>query len=228
VSPTAQRALVVAPHPDDETLGCGGMMAEKRLLGGQVSVVFLTDGREGGARAPEDKDPGRSRRQAEALVELRQEEAIRAAAVLGLGQKDLYFMKGHDGRLAEELACPTQGMAREVAELVEQVGAEEVYVPHYRDSHPDHEAAYKLTVAALKLLKPPVHLRQYPIWLWWSALRRPRLRGKDMSGALVMPLGEGWRLKRRALECYESQLSRFPKGFVDSLVRETEIYFATP
>src|SRR5579862_5129583 len=72
-------ALIVAPHPDDETFACGGLITLKRRRGVLVSVVFLTDG--SGAKA--DLDPL-------ALTRLRQGEALQALNILGVAIEDVH------------------------------------------------------------------------------------------------------------------------------------------
>src|SRR5690242_15658180 len=84
--PSARRILVISPHPDDESVGCGGTI-RKRVLGGDaVHVVFLTSGEAGGH--------GRS---AEETVRLREAEARDAAHILGLTSVE--FWHERDGRL---------------------------------------------------------------------------------------------------------------------------------
>ena len=72
--PAASRVLVLAPHYDDETFGCGGLLAELAAAGSEIRTLFLTDGG-GDLHDPEER---------RAYSELRQQEARRALAALGL------------------------------------------------------------------------------------------------------------------------------------------------
>jgi LmbE family N-acetylglucosaminyl deacetylase/glycosyltransferase involved in cell wall biosynthesis len=87
----AASALVLAPHFDDEVLGCGGLLAQLTAAGATVRVLFLTDGG-GGREAVADRDGYRLRRRQEALA---------AAAVLGIAGCD--FLDLPDGALADHL-----------------------------------------------------------------------------------------------------------------------------
>src|SRR4051812_26082117 len=67
------RVLVVSPHPDDESIGCGGTLRKHVLNGDSVHAIFLTSGEAGGH--------GRSR---DETIHLREREAQRASEILGL------------------------------------------------------------------------------------------------------------------------------------------------
>ena len=213
----ARPALVVAPHPDDETLACGGLIARKRAAGAEVHVALLTDGEASHAGA--DPEELRRRRRAEALAACRE---------LGVPDGAVTFLEYPDGGV--------EAAARDAAAcllaLVQRHQPAEVYAPYARDRHPDHEAAYRIARSALRYGRP-VTLYEYPVWGWqhwpWVALRSPlRLRGRrTIAGG-----GSGWRAslaarfglrlltefgraadirpvreqKRRALGRYESQL----------------------
>ena len=86
----AGRAVVLAPHPDDETIGCGVLIARKRAAGTDVQVVIATDG-SAGRRA--------RRLGGAALAELRREEAISACAALGVEADAIHFLNFADGQL---------------------------------------------------------------------------------------------------------------------------------
>ena len=94
----AASALVLAPHFDDEVLGCGGLLAQLTAAGAPVRVLFLTDGG-GGREAVADRDSYRLRRRQEALA---------AAAVLGIAGCD--FLDLPDGGLAQHLAQAADGV----------------------------------------------------------------------------------------------------------------------
>ena len=84
-------AIVIAPHQDDETFGCGGLIAIKKANGIPVTIVFLTDGR-GAARLPGTTE--------EHLVKNRRHEAIAASISLGVPETDLHFLNLPDTQLS--------------------------------------------------------------------------------------------------------------------------------
>lgn len=125
--PSFDRLLVVAPHPDDETVMCGGTAALLAADGTDVSVVFLTDGE--GTRAG---DRGG----------VRQEEARRACTVLGV--RPVRFLGLPDGGVADHL----DRLGRGLREVLEEVRPDAVALPWFLDGHPDHEAATRGLAAA--------------------------------------------------------------------------------
>ena len=94
--PAAETVLVLAPHMDDEIIGCGGTLAKHVARGASVTVVFLTDGAAGGVAA--GGSAAHSDRLAEPLTELRKREAHLALSVLGIRQ--LEFLDARDGDLS--------------------------------------------------------------------------------------------------------------------------------
>ncbi len=136
--------LVLAAHPDDEAVGCGGTLRRHVLEGDEVSAVFLTSGEAGGHGIDR---PG----------EVREAEAAEAAQVLGIGE--LQFWREPDGALRARRAL--------IARLAEEIRRRKpsvLYAPHARDDHPDHRAAARLASAASLAANRPVELRHFEIW----------------------------------------------------------------
>ena len=148
----ARPVLVLAPHMDDEVIGCGGALRRHALAGAPVTVLVLTDGRRGG--------PGGAPGGPE-LVAARKGESRRAAAVLGT--RELVFLDQPDGALA-----PTPDLVRSVGEVWGRVRPGVVYAPSALDVHDDHWAANLLLLEHLEAagtgLDDGVLLRQYEVW----------------------------------------------------------------
>jgi len=90
------RPVVIAPHPDDETLGCGALIANAVRRGVPIGVIALTDG--------DASHPSSLRWPPAALARLRSGEPRRALARLGAGAAPVRRLGWHDGRVAEEEA----------------------------------------------------------------------------------------------------------------------------
>jgi LmbE family N-acetylglucosaminyl deacetylase len=146
------RALVFAPHPDDEVLGCGGTIALKVLAGAQVQVVIMTDGRTSHAQFVD----------AQTLIEMRRAEAIDASERLGLASSAYTFLDFEDNRLGEH----ADRARRRVAELLVRHEPEQVFVPHRHDRLRDHVATFEIVSAAIRECGRPVTVLEYPVWLW--------------------------------------------------------------
>jgi LmbE family N-acetylglucosaminyl deacetylase len=116
------RVVVVAPHPDDETLGCGGLVHELMGRGSHVQVVTVTNG-EGSHRAWPDLA---SVRRAEQISALRSLGVVAAPVFLGLP----------DGGLVDRV----DELADQLEELVADADADVIVAPWARDGHGDHDA----------------------------------------------------------------------------------------
>jgi LmbE family N-acetylglucosaminyl deacetylase len=116
-------ALVVAPHADDETFGCGGTLAAHVAQGVAVHVVVLTDGAEHG-------DPAQ-----------RQQECRAACAALGCAQPEFWG-------IADRQLAASDDLARRLADKIAQTGADLLYAPSPWEVHPDHRAAAQAALHA--------------------------------------------------------------------------------
>lgn len=176
----ASRAVVVAPHPDDETFGCGGLIAELRARGASVTVVSASDG-------------GASHPGVAGLAVRRRAEQTAAVQTLGCTHPPIWLglPDGGLGRHAERLA-------RELEPLL--VNADLVVAPWAGDGHPDHEVVGRVATAEAGARAIPV--LAYPVWWWrWG-------RPEDLAGARArrLPLSaRAQAAKDRAIGCFPSQ-----------------------
>ena len=173
--------LVIAPHPDDEVIGCGGAIRLRVERGERVSVVFLTSGELGLKRLPRER-----------AWKVRETEARKSSKILGLAK--LHFLRQPDWVLGDHVSAT----ATALKPLLEQERPALIYLPHPNDGHPDHQASLPILRAALKRcrgLKP--ELLAYEIWT--------PLATHDVAVDIspVMPR------KLRALRAHRSQLGEF-------------------
>jgi LmbE family N-acetylglucosaminyl deacetylase len=141
--------MVIAPHPDDETIGCGGTLHKHHLAGDRITAVFMTDGGKGDALAG-----GIS---GKALIELREREAQAAAAVLGIDE--CVFLRNPDTSL-EGSPHTVQQLRR----LLESLQPDIVYAPSPLETHRDHREACVIAARALGEYSQPVQVYLYEIW----------------------------------------------------------------
>lgn len=159
-SVTPDSAIIIAPHPDDEALGCGGLIALKRQLGAKVSIILLTDG-EASHRNCCSTPPAR-------IASGRRELAVAAGAELGLQSGNFYMLGLPDGAIPLEYDVGFESAANDLARLMAAINPVEIYAPHPNDTWPDHEAASALVAYALTKLEngAEITLMHYPVWLW--------------------------------------------------------------
>lgn len=138
MNPKGARVLVLAPHPDDETIGCGGAILLHRRQGDSVKVVFITDGAAGD---PRGYYRGRDYRA------IRRAEARKAASVLGVSE--LEFWDYADGSLND-----SAGLRQRLKGLLESEKPAVVYRPSLKDPHSDHRALARSFERAARPLRP--------------------------------------------------------------------------
>jgi len=141
-----RRVLVVAPHPDDEVLGCGGMIAWHAARGDAISILELTDGAGGD---PDGKVGGD-------VANLRRAEVTEALGVLGI--ETIEWLDGRDGALAETADLPER-----ISRAVDRHEAELVYAPSPFELHADHRAAAAAVVRALRGRRPAVRVHWFGV-----------------------------------------------------------------
>lgn len=131
-TPVAERALIIAPHPDDEVIGCGGLITTLATSGRSVTTLVVTDGAAGGEGA------------SESLVSTRQDE-VRAGLSL-LGAPDVRFL-GFPDRGAD---AHSEEIARAIEEIVRELEPDLIAIPSLVEIHPDHAAVAEACVMSLQ------------------------------------------------------------------------------
>jgi len=209
--------IVFAPHQDDETFGCGGLIARKRAMGVSVKVVFMTDGR--GARLSEEI------KTTEELVIVRRSEALNAGNILGLTDDDFHFLDLPDTTLSELNSEQRLQLIDKVRGILATLPVGETCVPHRRDIHPDHEATYAIVREAIDQTPGHFVLFEYSVWMTWLAKIGRSLRLSDLHGARRLSIKEVLPLKLRAIEAYRSQECALPAHFTDRFKAPYEVFF---
>jgi LmbE family N-acetylglucosaminyl deacetylase len=154
--PGAEKVVVLAPHMDDETIGCGGTLALHAERGAQITVVFLTDGRNGSTEINMLYGEERERRQKE-FVELRTTEA--RAALQRLGVNRMICLDAEDGALER---C--EWAAEQLREVLLKQQPELVYLPFYLEEHPDHRAVSRVLLEAAAGTSLEFQCMGYEVW----------------------------------------------------------------
>ena len=195
--------VIIAPHPDDETLGCGGVIALLARRGVPVHPVFLTDGEASHTAHPVLTAP--------TLGLTRKKEAQAALTVLGgpAVAQAAVFLGYPDGRLDRLTSAEVENLHAALVELLRRTKAVAVFAPYRFGGSTEHTAAYAFTRSACAAAGG-AELLEYPIWAWWNPFRLlPQLR-LDADN-LCLPLDAPLRAaKRTALACHRSQVEPTP------------------
>lgn len=142
--PDASRALVFAPHPDDEVFGCGATLFQLGLDGCLIRTVVVTDGALGGTSAEEE------------LVRVRRQESIRAAQKLGLDTPTFWQEPDRGLRYGERLI-------EKIRREIEATAAQLVFLPSPIDWHPDHQTLALAGVEAIRRSGLNIHAVFYEV-----------------------------------------------------------------
>ena len=194
--------VVLAAHPDDETLGAGALIATAAAAGRPVTVVVVTDG---AASHPDSSTVDRA-----ALRDLRLEEARAAAAELGPAV-EVVALGVPDGALREH----RDEVHARVADLLRDRRPGLLLAPWRGDGHRDHRVLGEIAAAVVAELPAETggegarsaapRLLGYPIWMWhWADPRHPDVPWADLVHATTDQ--EARVAKQRALARYVSQL----------------------
>ncbi len=173
--------VVVSPHPDDESLGCGGTIKHLTLSGVPVDVIYMTSG-ELGCDMPETASPDAKR----TLAAIRGEEARGACDVLGVRRVE--FLGGTDGGAGRE-----PKLVVSLREALRREPYQRVFCPWPEEAHVDHRAAFRLTREALIEHPTSPDLWLYEVWT-------------PMRPNTYVPIDATIKFKQAAIERHQSQL----------------------
>lgn len=216
--------LVVAPHPDDETLGCGGLIAAAMVRRLPTHVLFVTDG---GASHPDSRIWDRAR-----LARLREAEAAEALRRLGAGYAPRGFLRLPDAAMPPPGTAAHEAALARVIQLVGELRPALVLLPWRRDPHCDHRDSWSLVTEALRRADARPEMLEYAIWL--DELGAP---GDHPAQAEMerVSLRVSRAIKHFALQAHASQLGAVidddPAGFklspetIDRLTGPEETYW---
>jgi LmbE family N-acetylglucosaminyl deacetylase len=217
---------VVAPHPDDESLGCGGLIAKLAAVGRSFHTLFVTDG---GASHPASIKWPRHR-----LTAQREREAADALHFLGIGGHARTFLRLRDSDMPHSKSAEWKAVLVAAAEVVREFCPDLALLPWRRDPHCDHRASWHLAQAAIRPTKALPLCLEYAIWLdeLGAAHDFPRpgeaeLVAIDVSSELTC--------KRDAIAAHRTQITSLidddPNGFrlmpetIDRLTGTIESYY---
>lgn len=201
-------ALVVSPHPDDETFGCGGALAFLTQAGSVVHVAFLTDGAA--------SHPGHPSVAPSEIAAMREAEARMATGLLGVEGANLAFLGERDGELAHLDRQRTASILEKIAALLAKTSADTVILPCRRDGSTEHDAAFILAIQAVASTGLRPRILEFPVWSWWN----PTLLLGPLFGSRKVwrvDLSEAGSAKARAVSACNSQTHPIPPDLSPAL-----------
>lgn len=196
--PPGQRILVLAPHPDDECIGCGGTLAKCIAAGHEVRVIVLTDGRYGSEKIRRliDDDPEKLRLQND-LIETRQNETRAAMEIIGV--KYVLQLDAIDSKLTLDVARISTILADEI----KRWKPDTIILPFLTDRHADHFATSRCLINACAQLDDhytsTLNCLGYEAW-------------SPIYANVQIDISAAMNVKLEAIQCYQSQLADLDYG----------------
>ena len=200
--------LVVAPHPDDETLGCGGAIALLHSLNCDVRVLVVSDGTLSHPRS--QKYP------AAKLKALRESETILALSILGIESKNVDFLGLQDGSISTYYSQKRINAIIACCKKLTEIAPQTIFLPWRYDPHPDHRGTWTLINTALSCISLQPRIIEYPIWDW-DPKQRKNIPESEKIDCFRLDITKVIELKKLAIEAYRSQTTNLiddePEGF---------------
>ena len=220
------RTLVISPHPDDESLGCGGLIALLRRKEVPVWVVFVTNG--AASHINSKTHPPHK------LAETREDEAKIACSILGVHKDNIIFLREADSKLIHCSDDQINRLSEKISGILEKHSINTVLLPWRRDPHADHRVAHKIGQRALQLCQTKIQLVEYPIWLWKNGADKDWPLKNEVE-AFRLDIAQIFKKKQKAIWSHKSQLGLTvkddPEGFVltedllEPFLTPSEYYF---
>lgn len=210
------KVLIVAPHPDDEVLGCSGLIQRMIENGKQVHIVILSGG-------------GKSHQSCchideSTLIDSRRNLSRKAAEILGLPLNQLHFLDYPDGRISYN-----DPETQRLQTLIEKISPDAIFVPHKGEGWSDHIEAGKIVREIIRTKTTPIQLYEYCVWFWYY-----NTWNIDWKNAFVLKMNQKeHRIKLKAIDAYVKPLAPcgkpwsgvLPRIFVKANQWNCELYF---
>ncbi len=200
--------VVLAPHPDDESLGCGGLIAMLRNKGVDVTVIVTTDGSQSHPNSkmfPPDK-----------VALIRREEVLAACTILDVERDKIVFLDGIDASLPSKGMYGFDPLVKQLSAILEKQEPQLILVPYELDPHCDHRATWQILNGALKNFRS-TKVWEYPIWLYELAEQEdiPNLNSGELKKLNIENFLDA---KIEAIASHVSQTTKMidddPTGFI--------------
>ena len=190
------RILIIAPHADDEILGCGGTIAKYVHQGADVFIIIATDA-----------SKSDSTLFSESGIAIVRKEAIEAHKLLGV--KETFFL---DFPAPALNAFPEYKISLALSEIIKNIRPTHLLLPHPCDLHQDHKAIYRSAIVAAR---PIGHLKIGNVFCYETLSETewaPVAANNTFVPNLFIDVSDHFDKKLKAMRCYESQLKESPNS----------------
>lgn len=205
-----KNALIIAPHPDDEVLGCSGVIHRMVNQGGDVHVVILTGGEKSLAEVTDEE-----------LKYTRRRLALHAANYFGLSNDKIYFLDYPDGGVSAACAETSKLQA-----VISKIHPSAIFIPHWGEGWNDHVIVRSIVQ---ELDCENAALYEYCVWMWYYNIWR-----LDWKNAYTLSMNDAeYQAKHNAMKVYLETLAPcckpysgvLPKVLIEAHLWKRELYF---
>ena len=212
--PLTDDTVIIAPHPDDEVIGCAGLIQDLVERGTPPHIIILTGG-EGSHRGCCDTS-------AEEIIAARHQLTLDAAATLGLPESHIHCLGYPDGGVALEHPA-----TESLRELLAQLSTKALFVPHHGEGWSDHLQAAEITKHLMTGKDTAIY--EYCVWMWYYNVWH-----LDFKQACLLRMSRAQhQCKLRAMSQYVTPLAPcgkpwsgvLPKPFLKAAEWNRELYF---
>lgn len=202
----SRKILIVAAHPDDEVLGCGGTIARHASEGDEVYVVFMADG----VNARIDSEPK--------SVERRNEAAENAARLLGI--TELHFLGLPDNRLD---GLPLLDIVQPLESHIRAIQPEVIYTHHHGDLNVDHRLTHQAVMTACRP-QPGLCVKEIYAFEVLSSTEWQTPGYRPFEANVYVDVGGYINAKRAALVSYDEEMREEPHSrSIENAIRQAQL-----
>jgi LmbE family N-acetylglucosaminyl deacetylase len=185
------RTLVVAPHPDDEILGCGGTLLRRASSGAELGWLIVT---------------GISKQNGWPTEQIRQRDAEIAQVTAAIGFVQVFNLRLPTTKLD---TLPMSELVTQLSSAFKAFRPEEVFLPHRADAHSDHRVTFDATAACTKWFRHP-SVRRVLAYETISETDSGLNNGCTFQPNYFVDIGQFLERKLEIMSIYQSELGAFP------------------
>lgn len=226
--------LFIAPHPDDEAFGCGGLISHLCTKGVPPHVIIMTRG--GASLKGQLENTPLTKITEEDIIQERRKLTLKSAKELGIPEENIHFLDFIDGHISER---PKPELKR-LNDLLNEFKPDYVFVPHSGEGWPDHLATREIVLSQFShkenlsnefsdSQKVTPQIFEYCVWMWYY-----NVWNLDWKNAYKFRMSKSeHEVKLRAVNAYIKPLAPngkpwsgiLPKPFIKANTCNTELYF---
>lgn len=152
------KVLIVAPHPDDEVLGCGGLISTLVSRGKEIKIIFLTFG--------ENSHSSCCNVSSDYVASKRQSSAYKACDHLGISSSNIFFVNFTDGSIPRNINDLYGNAVDNLCSMISEYDPSHIFCPHPLDIMPDHISSSELINSIIYKIKSNSTIYYYCTWFW--------------------------------------------------------------